>query len=170
MDTRNIKLLLLILLSVIGIFSLVNSGHAQKSRKNFSPMIPKTWDDKALATLELPLASTGSPAEHISSDYYYRMPVRTIYKNYPIYAPGKEPPGYFEKLKELEPEIVFDLPNLKTEADWIKAGELVFDAPITYDAPNQLAFLTLSEVRNPAWYQRVGVFNGCPELANYCNA
>ncbi len=71
-----------------------------------------------------------SPPEHISSDYYYRMPVRPIYKSYPIYAPGKEPPGYFDKLKQLEPEIAFDPATLKTEADWIKAGELAFDAPV----------------------------------------
>ena len=84
------------------------------------------------------------------------MRVRPIYKSYPIYAPGKEPPGYFEKLRELEPEIVFDHAKLKTEEDWIKAGELVFDAPITYDAQT-IGFVTPSEVRNPAWYQDVRV-------------
>ena len=103
---------------------------------------------------ELPLASTGVPPDHIPSDYYYRMTVRPIYKSYPIYAPGKEPPGYFEKLRELEPEIVFDHAKLKTEEDWIKAGELVFDAPITYDVQT-IGFVTPSEVRNPAWYQDV---------------
>ena len=84
------------------------------------------------------------------------MSVRPIYKSYLIYAPGKEPPGYFEKLKELEPEIVFDQEKLKTEEDWIRAGETVFDAPITYDAQT-IGFMTPSEVRNPAWYQDVGV-------------
>ena len=62
------------------------------------------------------------------------MPVRPIYKSYPIYAPGKEPPGYLERLKQREPEIVFDPASLKTEADWTNAGELVFDAPIAYDS------------------------------------
>jgi hypothetical protein len=37
-------------------------------------------------------------------------------------------------LKQLEPEIVWDdkghAPPLKTEVDWIKAGEIVFDAPV----------------------------------------
>ncbi len=75
-----------------------------------------------MASVELPLASTGVPPEHISSDYYYRMPVRPIYKSYPIYAPGKEPCGYFERLTQLESEIVFDPAKLETEADWIKAG------------------------------------------------
>jgi hypothetical protein len=51
--------------------------------------VPRTWDEEAMASVELPLASTGVPPEHISSDYYYRMPVRPIYKSYPIYAPGR---------------------------------------------------------------------------------
>ncbi|MBK9706135.1 MAG: hypothetical protein IPO77_03755 [Acidobacteria bacterium] len=51
-----------------------------------------------------------------------------IYKSYPIYAPGKEPPGYLEWLKKQEPQIIFDAGKLKTEADWIKAGEIVFHA------------------------------------------
>src|SRR5215510_15455492 len=113
---------------VLSVFAVINAGHAQKSENSFSPVIPRTWDEEALAAVEPPLASTGVPPEHISSDYFYRMPVRPIYKSYPIYAPGKEPRGYFERLKQLEPEIVFDPARLKTEADWIKAGEVVFDA------------------------------------------
>ena len=129
---------------------------AQKSENNFSPVIPKTWEEKAIASVELPLASTGVPPEPIPTDYFYRMAVRPIYKSYPIYAPGKEPRGYFERLKQLEPEIVFDPARLETEADWIKAGELIFDAPIGYDSdPGSIP--ALSDVRNPAWYQTVGV-------------
>ena len=120
-----------------------------RSQSPSVPAVPRTWEEEAMASVELPLASTGVPPEHISSDYYYRMPVRPIYKSYPIYAPGKEPRGYFERLKQLEPEIVFDPAKLKTEADWIKAGELVFDAPGGYDSDLNL------EVRNPAWYEKV---------------
>src|SRR5262245_51453231 len=142
--------------SVLSVFSVINAGHAQKSENRFSPVIPRTWDEEALAAVEPPLASTGVPPEHTSSDYFYRMPVRPIYKSYPIYAPGKEPRGYFERLKQLEPEIAFDPSKLKTEADWIKAGELVFEAPIGYDS-DPASFPALSDVRNPAWYQRAGV-------------
>ncbi len=151
MDSQKSRLLLL--LWVLGIFSIVSSGQAKKVEDNFSPVIPKTWDDQALSSVELPLASTGIPPDHIPSDYYDRM---RVHKSYPIYAPGKEPPGYFEKLRELEPQIVFDHAKLKTEEDWIKAGEFVFDAPITYDAQT-IGFVTPSEVRNPAWYQDVRV-------------
>ena len=154
MGARNVKLLILI--SLFSSFPFITPSQAQKSGNSLSPPVPRTWDDQALASLELPLATTGLPAEHISSDYYYRMPVRPVYKSYPIYAPGKEPPGYFAKLKELEPEIVFDQAKLKTELDWIKAGQFVFEAPITYDAET-IGFITPSAVRNPAWYQKVGV-------------
>src|SRR5262245_2572454 len=83
------------------------------------PVIPKTWDDRALARFEVPLAEANASPVPVSADYYYRMAVRPIYKSYPVYAPGKEPPGYIERLKQQEPEIVFDPAKLKTEADWI---------------------------------------------------
>lgn len=114
---------------------------------------PKTWDDEALAALEVPLANPVGSPKHVPADYYYRIPVRPIYKSYPVYAPGHEPPGYLEWLKQQEPVIVWDdgahKPQLETEADWIKAGELVFDAPISY---NFLA--TVAEVRDPTWYEK----------------
>jgi hypothetical protein len=135
---------------------VINAGQARKPENNFSPVIPRTWDLEALSSVELPLASTGVAPEHISSDYYYRMPVRPIYKSYPIYAPGREPRGYFERLQQLEPEIVFGPAKLKTRTDWINAGALAFDAPTAYGS-GPGAVVTLSDVRNPAWYQRIGV-------------
>jgi len=100
----------------------------------FSPSIPRTWDDQALTSLEVPLAEAGASPKHVSADYYYRIPVRSIYKTYPVYAPGHEPPGYIDWLKKQEPVIVWDdkghAPPLASEADWIKAGEVVFDSPL----------------------------------------
>jgi hypothetical protein len=61
-----------------------------------SPTIPKTWDDAAMATLELPLADPTASPKQVSGDYYYKTPIRTIYKQYPVYAPGHEPPGYLD--------------------------------------------------------------------------
>src|ERR1051325_9285072 len=113
--------------------------------------IPKVWDDRELASFELPLAQPETSSKHVASDYYYQIPVRPIYKSYPIYAPGKEPPGYFERLKQQEPEMAFDAARLKTEDDWVKAGEIVFDAPIAYDF-----LINTSYVRDRAWYQQTG--------------
>jgi hypothetical protein len=93
--------------------------------------VPKTWDDAAVAALEVPLVNRAYSPVHISSADYYRLPVRQVFKSYPIYASGKEPPGYIDWLMQREPVIVFDPAKLKTEADWIRAGELVFDVPIT---------------------------------------
>jgi hypothetical protein len=123
--------LLLVLMSVA---PLIPDGWTQKPGSEFHPAIPKTWDDAAMATLEAPLAHPIGSPKHVSADYYYRIPVRPIYKSYPVYAPGHEPPGYMDGLKQQEPVIVWDdkghAPPLKTEADWIKAGEIVFDSPI----------------------------------------
>ena len=114
----------------------------------WSPEIPRTWDDEAVLSLEIPLASPAASPKHISSDYYYRMPVRPIYKSYPVYRPDKEPARYLDSLKKQEPEIVFDASRLKTKEDWIKAGEMVFDAPIEFESSGTL----YSQVRNTAWY------------------
>jgi hypothetical protein len=133
-------------------FGTVNMGEAQKSASNFSSAIPKVWDDEALASLEIPLAAPEASAVHVSSDYYYRIPVRTIYKSYPVYAPGREPAGYMEWLKQQEPEIAFNPAQLKTRQEWVQAGQTVFDAPIGFGGN-----FKVSQVRDPAWYERNGV-------------
>jgi hypothetical protein len=116
------------------------------------------WDDRAMAALELPLAEPGASPKYPTADYYYRIPVRTIYRSYPIYAPGHEPPGYLDRLKQQEPVIIWDdadhAPPLNTEADWVKAGEIVFDSPVALNAP---AFGGVQEVRDPVRYENLGV-------------
>jgi len=92
--------------------------------------VPKTWNDQVLATLEVPSPEPRYTPVHVGSDYYYRIPVRPIFRTYPRYRPGKEPPGYMEWLRGREPEIVFDPSKLKSEEDWIRAGELVFHYPV----------------------------------------
>ena len=118
--------------ALIGSHGLINVGKAQNPVAATSAQIPKTWDPQGVAALEVPLANPAYSPVHVTSDYYYRMPARPIYKSYPIYAPGKGPAGYLEWLKQQEPEIVFDAAKLKTEADWVRAGEIVFEAPINY--------------------------------------
>ena len=148
---RRTRLLMLVLLVLLSISAVMVVGRAQKSVNGTLPQIPKTWDDKAVAELEVPLADPRYSPVHVSSDYYYRMPVRQIYKSYPIYPPGKEPPGYMEWLKQQEPEIVFDIAKLKTESDWIRAGELVFNAPIVYQPASSSPFL------DPRFYEQTTV-------------
>src|SRR4051794_36187696 len=113
------------------------------------PLIPKTWDARELATFELPLVQADRSAHHATPDYYYKLAVRPIYKSYPIYAPGREPAGYMDWLTQQEPALAFDPPALASDADWIGAGETVFDAPLGYDATFKVA-----SVRDPVWYER----------------
>src|SRR5580704_12310251 len=89
-------LFVLVLAAAVGGFWRFLQASAQEKHSAFEPTIPRVWDDNAIATLELPLADPVGSPKHISSDYYYRIPVRPIYKSYPIYAPGHEPPGYLE--------------------------------------------------------------------------
>src|SRR5689334_14598998 len=112
------------------------SGDNERESKigSYVSGISKVWDDEEMASLELPLAQAAASPKPISADYYYRIPLRPIYKSYPVYALGKGPAGYLDSLKQQEPETAFDPSILRTGADWIKAGEVVFEAPIFYDA------------------------------------
>jgi hypothetical protein len=119
------------------------------------PQIPKVWDDAAIASITLPLAVADATPVQIPSKYYYGIPVRPIFKSYPVYRPDREPAGYLEWLKQQEPQIVFDAAKLKTQEDWIRAGEIVFDAPISYGHIFRLAASDLY-LRLPDWYRATG--------------
>jgi hypothetical protein len=88
--------------------------------------VPTTWEDKAIAGLEVPLANPVGSPKHVAAEYYYRIPVAPIYKVYPVYAPGREPAGYWERLTHQDPEIAWDdaghRPVLASDADWVRAA------------------------------------------------
>ena len=98
----------------------------------FHPDIPKVWDDRAVETMEVPLAQRDRSPRYMTSAEYYALKVRPIYRSYPAYAKGREPAGYLESLKEREPEIIFDPAKLHTKEDWIQAGKLVFESETQY--------------------------------------
>ncbi len=137
MDSRRVRLFILPPVSLtIAFLAVINASHAQKPAGVYKPTIPRTWDEGALASLEVPLAEARSSPKHISADEYYRLPVRPIYKSYADYDSAHEPRGYRDWLRQQEPVVLWDdgahRPKLETEADWIKAGELVFDAPVLF--------------------------------------
>ncbi|MDX1996761.1 MAG: hypothetical protein SF066_03495 [Thermoanaerobaculia bacterium] len=139
-------------LFIVVVTLLGSTGSAQSPQVSpavWKPEIPRTWDDAALASLEIPLAlaDANSQPKHVDSGYYYRIVEKQIYKSYPVYHPDREPPGYFDQLLQREPEIAFDPTRLKTKEDWIAAGEVVFDAALVFDA-----LLTVDDVRNRDWY------------------
>jgi hypothetical protein len=60
---------------------LISIGSAQ--RENASS-VPKTWDDDAIATLEVPLANPIGSPKHVSAEYYYRIPVAPFSRAIPF--------------------------------------------------------------------------------------
>lgn len=153
MKNQNLKFSCLTFLLFASITLFAHQSSAQTAKLDWQTNIPKTWVDAEMEELEVPLADPGASARHISAADYYQIPEWKIYKGYPIYAPGKEPPGYLDWLKKQEPQIIFDASKLKTEADWIKAGEIVFHAPITFEVvtPGHKSL-------NPLWYEKTGTF------------
>lgn len=119
----------------------------------FQPNIPRTWEDAAVAALEVPLANPKYSPVHISEEQYYRLPERVIYKSYPVYYPDREPAGYMEWLKQQEPQIAFAAERLKTQADFIAAGEIVFNFPTTFGP----LFFSTADVRDRAFYEKTGM-------------
>jgi hypothetical protein len=126
----------------------VLAAWSQDAAAPFSPQIPRVWDDNAMRDLELPLAAR-IPVHHISSLEYYRIPVRPNVKTYPIYAPGREPQGYWEWLQQQKPQPAFDPKALRTKEDWVKAGELIFESAKDFTPYND----PFTDVRNPKWYE-----------------
>lgn len=124
----------------------------KEAPKRWQPDIPKTWDEKALATLDVPLVVASATPQHVTAEYYYSIPERKIWKSYPIYHPDHEPEGYFEELQKKEPEPAIDFSKLATREDWIAAGEIAFDAPIIYSGLTKV-----SDVRDRSWYKESGM-------------
>jgi len=155
MQSRSVALTMVLTAALLSLSSQP-SRQSQNSQSKFAPEIPRTWDDAAIATLEVPLANPIGSPRHVTADYYYKIPVQPIYKSYPVYAPGHEPSGYLDSLKQKDPEIVWDdaghRPSLLTEADWIKAGEVVFEAPVRFSG----GALQPQYLSDPAWYKATG--------------
>ncbi|HMC61301.1 MAG TPA: hypothetical protein VKJ01_19080, partial [Candidatus Solibacter sp.] len=115
--------------------------------------IPRTWNAASLAGFELPLAQPAFSPIHISEEAYYRIPERVLYKTYPVYHPGREPAGYLDWLKQQEPEIAFNPSGYHTPAQWIAAGDLVFNAPTSFDP----VFFSSADLRDPAFFTETGM-------------
>lgn len=130
-------------------FVLIATG---RGRTAAPPDVPRVWDDAAMREVELPLAAH-IPVHHVAAEYYYRIPTRPNLKTYPIYAPGREPAGYWKWLQQQEPQPAFDPDALKTDADWIAAGRLVFEAAKDFTPVDD----PFTDVRNPKWYAYTGI-------------
>lgn len=115
----------------------------------FEPEIPKVWDAAQLQSMHLPYPDTTVELKFISEEEYNKIRERVSYKTYPFYMPGSEPKGYYDSLAKLDPEINFSTEDLKTEADWIKAGEIIYDMPMVYTVIDSATLSLL-----PLWAER----------------
>lgn len=100
------------------------------SSPRYNPQIPKVWDDVMVETMELPLVSPAPRPIHAPSAWYYSIPEIKIFKTYPLEMPGKSPDEYREWLERQDSQVVFDRSMLKTEADWVEAGRIVFNTSL----------------------------------------
>ena len=141
-----------VLLAALGLEASIPDGRAQEAGAASSPTVPKVWDDEAIASLEVPLPHAGFSPVHVRADYYYRIPVRTIYKSYTVYHPDREPPGYWDRLKRQVPEQGWPARQPETEAEWVNAGEVAFHAPLDMDS-----VVTVEEVRDRTSYTSGGL-------------
>ena len=90
------------------------------------PSIPKTWDDSALTDWATPVAGLNVRPGHFSAEQYYRAPVDN-HRTYPVYAADREPAGYWEMVRHASPKPLIEPEKLKTRADWLEAGQRVFE-------------------------------------------
>ncbi len=112
---------------------------------SYNPIIPKVFTDKYLDGLLVPLADQSIEITHVPDSQYYALNETVIYKTYPLYLPGHEPEGYYEKLIEMEPRVVFNEDELKSEEDWVRAGELVYEWGLSVDEFDSLVLSQLEE-------------------------
>lgn len=89
-------------------------------------VVPKIWDDEALATWATPIAGLGKPPSLFTAEEYYAAPVDNL-RTYPVYHPKFEPPDYRAWMKSQGPKPLIDPKELSTEAQWIEAGRKVFE-------------------------------------------
>ena len=118
-------------------------GGAQRARTE----IPRAWGDREVATFQMPLAQRERSPRFMTSDESLQAHRATRLPKLSRYLPGREPVGYMETLKQKDPEIVFDPVKLQTDDEWIRAGELVFDAAPTVQVPPPAA-LQVAQAQN----------------------
>jgi hypothetical protein len=78
------------------------SATSKPAASSSEVVVPKIWDDQALATWALPVAGLNIPGNHIAEREYYAIPVDNL-RTYPVYHPDYEPEGYAEWLKQQPP-------------------------------------------------------------------
>ena len=87
---------------------------------------PRVWADSELTDWPAPIAGLGVRPGFFPEREYYAVPGDNL-RTYPVYAPDREPPGYWERLNRLKPEPLVDPSKIHTPQQWIDAGRRVFE-------------------------------------------
>ena len=83
---------------ILGLPTLALKGQNEHLKRSFRPNIPKVWDESALIDWATPVAGLNVRPTHVSQKDYYALPIDNL-RTYPVYYPGREPEGYWEKLQ-----------------------------------------------------------------------
>jgi hypothetical protein len=118
--------------------------------------IPRTWDSKALEEWATPLAANGQRPGHFTEAEYYRAPIDN-YRTYPVYLPGREPAGYWESLRKLQPQPLVELNLAREPRDWVAAGKRAWNE---IDVP----FFRLYDAESIAMARSAKYFNSKTEI------
>ena len=65
MQGARIKVMVPLFSALMSFTAGIQVGRAQKHESEFHPVIPRTWDDAAMATLEVPLANPIGSPKHV---------------------------------------------------------------------------------------------------------
>lgn len=71
MRDQSTKLVTLAFLSLLSVNAVLGLGLAPESESCTSPQIPRTWDDEAVAEVEVTLANPAYSPAPVTSDYDY---------------------------------------------------------------------------------------------------
>ena len=135
-----------VLLSVV--WALAVSAQATRA--------PRIWDDQALADWATPVAGLNVRPAHFSAAEYYGAPLDNL-RTYPVYAPDREPAGYWDELQNKKPEPLVDASRIRTDGDWIAAGHRAFrEMDLAYLRTADPALI--AQARNPVNFQNAFTF------------
>src|SRR5262249_5796124 len=105
------------------------TGSAQEAT-SFRAAIPRVWDEAALEDWVTPVATLNVRPKDFSTREYYSAPEHNL-RSYPVYMPGREPERYWDILQRVGQQPLIEPEKLKTDEDWTKAGQRVFDEAST---------------------------------------
>ena len=112
--------------TITGLLFVAGMTAGQSTTAEWKPEIPRAWSSRELADWATPVAGLNLRPNHYSEEEYYSAPTDN-YRTYPVYAPGREPAGYWEMLQKIGPRPLIDRSRLRTQENWIAAGRDVFE-------------------------------------------